>query len=551
MTIREIAYTLNDALARAPREITDFQVIRSIEIGKKISDYKFFGHKTIFDADGYAYHHGGRKEFQFNIGLEPNADGTQILRYGLALSFEESRSLPDPLNQMETLRQRLNNIISTRPAYFNSLKMWQFSGAGTTRTRGRDHAVRKIPTPNKFDFYFIGDKTAQIPESVNDPQFDEIIKLFDHLFPVYLAVNFEYPLPEDLHTESRLARICWNTNGWQAPSGKSGKSRAADAHEYWAGYGLEEWLFDFSTTIEGWQYAYLRPIQQHWDSYIRKVFDLILYTRHPDGYWAYIGKISNLHVISGKESDNVARIFHEKGWTDQRLQQLRQAIGDPSFMPDDPWTFNCKFRPEDVLFFENYPVRLTEDDHSVPMGRYMLYHAPKQFKTKIALPNKEFTPNSPDSHNSEVAAAREIKMIRHESESWRADIHSAIQIGLHRFLDKKYPNCTRKEASTADGAQRIDLKFKKTDGRFALFEIKTYDNDLRACVRTALGQLLEYAFYDGPDSVAELIIVSQNPLDKKTRGYFLHLQDIVKIPIGYICFDWKSDSILDQFNCQF
>src|SRR5689334_20507461 len=49
-----------------------------------------FHSRTIFADDGYAYHDGGRKELQFNIGFEDDQ-----FRFGVAFSFEPSRTLPD------------------------------------------------------------------------------------------------------------------------------------------------------------------------------------------------------------------------------------------------------------------------------------------------------------------------------------------------------------------------------------------------------------------------------------------------------------------------
>ncbi len=43
--------------------------------------------------DEWAFHHGGRSELQFNIGME-QISGTPELRHGVAFSFETSRTLP-------------------------------------------------------------------------------------------------------------------------------------------------------------------------------------------------------------------------------------------------------------------------------------------------------------------------------------------------------------------------------------------------------------------------------------------------------------------------
>ncbi len=63
--------------------------------------------------------------------------------------------------------------------------------------------------------------------------------------------------------EKKLARICWNSNSWQKPSGKYGKSKNPDAYEMIVGYGHEEWLLDLEKIIDGFHYAYLQAIGAH------------------------------------------------------------------------------------------------------------------------------------------------------------------------------------------------------------------------------------------------------------------------------------------------
>ena len=44
----------------------------------------------------------------------------------------------------------------------------------------------------------------------------------------------------------KIARICWNTNNWERPSGSYGKSTVESSYENFSGYGYEEWLLDNS-----------------------------------------------------------------------------------------------------------------------------------------------------------------------------------------------------------------------------------------------------------------------------------------------------------------
>ena len=48
---------------------------------------------TIFGplkADDWTFHHGGRHELQFNVGIDLMPDGSRAFRAGVAFSFEPS-----------------------------------------------------------------------------------------------------------------------------------------------------------------------------------------------------------------------------------------------------------------------------------------------------------------------------------------------------------------------------------------------------------------------------------------------------------------------------
>ena len=97
--------------------------------------------------------------------------------------------------------------------------------------------------------------------------------------------------------EEKIARICWNNNFWQKPSGPEGKSRNKKAYEYLTGYGHEEWLLDTEKTIDGYHYSYLQAIGAHRDRYIGKKFHISLYSIKSDTkerWW--IGEIKNVEL---------------------------------------------------------------------------------------------------------------------------------------------------------------------------------------------------------------------------------------------------------------
>ena len=539
MDFQEIVKTLEQKISTYPGKITDFQLLRTEKLGKKSTASNFF-HKPK-QGENYVFHYGGSKELQFNIGYELVND-VKYLRYGIVLSFEPSRSKLYPLGDMEPFRIRLNEIILNKPEIFEGFQMWHYKGKKPIRSA--NYPVQPIHNPELHDFYMIGGLIKEIPENIDDPIFYSIVKGFDQLLPVYEYAFLD--ADRNLKPEKRLARICWNTNNWEKPSGIQGKSTYKDAHEYIKGYGYEEWLFDFQRLINGWHYAYLRPIQRNWDTYQGQTFDITLYARSIEGEYSLIANISNLQVITPHESANAIKYYRSQNWTTDMLSELYAVVPKEKAGDDADWGFNCKFKFQDVQFFEGSPVLLKNAEEFIPADRYLLYNLERELPFPLAQRNKVFKANSPNKQDSEESSIKEIKRSIKESELVRQDIHSAIQYELHRYLDEKHPGCTQREAQLLNG-QRIDLKFRNLDQRFSLFEIKTH-SDLRTSVRHAIGQLLEYAYYEGFNNIADLIIVSHHFCDAETQKYILCLSENLGLNIGYIQFDWGNKEIIQRLN---
>jgi hypothetical protein len=113
--LKAIVDELNQRAARY--RIGSLQRLRQQLRGhQRLAGTKLFSMQTAFAR--YAFHHGGRSELQFNIGLEPT-DAPSWLRHGVAFSLEPSQALPT-IEQlvskpvaMELRRVRLLGVDST------------------------------------------------------------------------------------------------------------------------------------------------------------------------------------------------------------------------------------------------------------------------------------------------------------------------------------------------------------------------------------------------------------------------------------------------------
>ena len=145
---------------------------------RQASSHKLFSDTTT--TDQYAFHHGGRTELQFNIGLEALADG-EYLRHGVAFSLETSRSLPN----IEVLIPKIklfNEFLQSNEENFTGFEMWHF----TNGVRSPNRSPRPIDASliETGVFIFLG--ALQHSESVD---YDLILRDFDRLLSLYKFVE--------------------------------------------------------------------------------------------------------------------------------------------------------------------------------------------------------------------------------------------------------------------------------------------------------------------------------------------------------------------------
>ncbi len=111
-------------------------------------------------------------------------------------------------------------------------------------------------------------------------------------------------------------------------------------------------------------------------------------------------------------------------------------------------------------------------------------------------------------------------------------LHNEIQNQMYEDLVARYGKaCVGTEVPTGDGTA-IDIVVK-TDRFCWFYEIKT-GSSVRVCIRQAIPQLLEYAYWQGDDSRADkLIIVSLKKLTPQAAAYLDFLRQKFKLNIHY------------------
>jgi len=135
--------------------------------------------------------------------------------------------------------------------------------------------------------------------------------------------------------------------------------------------------------------------------------------------------------------------------------------------------------------------------------------------------------------------------VRRYDEKEYSTFHYEIQTGLKTYLEKKYGKNNVWVECPISKQSRVAIDIKSLEnGDYIYYEIKPYP-DVRACIREALGQLLEYMYYNKDINAQaiktelpkKLIVVGKEQLNKESELYLDILNKVYKLPIEYKQFD--------------
>lgn len=117
-----------------------------------------------------------------------------------------------------------------------------------------------------------------------------------------------------------------------------------------------------------------------------------------------------------------------------------------------------------------------------------------------------------------------------------------IQKALHKHLVSVYgEENVGTERPTVTG--KIDAVVRRGT-KYWFYEIKP-STPTRACIREAVGQLLEYAFWPGAQEAERLLIIGEHPLDKQSRQYVQYLREHFSLPVDYQQFSLSRGKIIE------
>lgn len=179
MTSKDLHSIISEVNLRAKTHpVGMLQEIRKELKGLKHLPTKIFTTLTTFDE--WAFHHGGRKELQFNIGIE-HLDGIDELRYGVAFSLETSQSLPD-INVLVPKVKLFNDFMELNSERYADMRMWHYARA----VRSSDYMPTSIPSElvSKNVFIFLGKRQPLV-----QVEYELLLNDLDRLLPLYKYVE--------------------------------------------------------------------------------------------------------------------------------------------------------------------------------------------------------------------------------------------------------------------------------------------------------------------------------------------------------------------------
>ncbi|WP_029905157.1 hypothetical protein [Prevotella sp. 10(H)] len=336
--------------------------------------------------------------------------------------------------------------------------------------------------------------------------------------------------------KNKIARLCWNTNGWKCPSGTKGKSLNSYSYENKYGFGHEEWLFDKSKTLDGYHYAFIEAFNIKDNKHVGKEFNIKLYSIDAiNNTKYYIGEIKNLIGVSKEDSEDIYKAYLEREWLNEMITQVKSIGGkwSSTIAKDAKILFNVKFRFEDahILEREDYEV-IAASDINITSTHFVLLPQKNELEIEYYIEkDDEFEGNDKNTEPRKRTLSIDITF---------DPVHDKIQNELRALLNKSTEyNLVQMERG------RVDLKARTTENKWHYFEIKT--DSAKLSIRKAIGQIMEYAYYPEEKRATKLIIVSEDKPTNDDITYLKFVRENFSIPVYYRYFDREKQYLSEDY----
>lgn len=110
--------------------------------------------------------------------------------------------------------------------------------------------------------------------------------------------------------------------------------------------------------------------------------------------------------------------------------------------------------------------------------------------------------------------------------------HEALKRALYRALVETHGESNVSVEQQMACRRPADIVVRDGESQLVVFEIKTAMQP-RECLRQAIGQLLEYAFWPGSPPCREVVVVGPVAADGQTHAFVEELRERFAIPLRY------------------
>jgi hypothetical protein len=269
--------------------------------------------RTIFSSqttfEHYAFHFGGRKELQFNVGFD-SSNAEKMFRHGVAFSLEPSQTLPD-IEVLVPKIQRFNEFIRRYPHEFTGLLMWHYDEKG----RSSNYPPTTIPAAlfRPDVFIFLG--RLQKPDDID---YERILDDFDQLLPLYRFVEGKSGYPSVAKTEGKFQfKPGCTVKATTTKAAVVEKQLDVNLHHNDIQYALYEHLVSlYGTNAVGTEVP----------SGTGGKVDVVV--RHGNKYWFY--EIKTALSARGCILDGLAQLLEYSFWHGAQEAQRLVIVGEPA-----------------------------------------------------------------------------------------------------------------------------------------------------------------------------------------------------------------------------
>ncbi len=246
--------------------------------------------------------------------------------------------------------------------------------------------------------------------------------------------------------------------------------------------------------------------------------------------------INNLYVPDGSELGWVLNQTRVNGWLDSMQRQI-QGLGlpvEPLVNPSPSSIANVRFLPENVTFYE--PMILVRPPHKTTrIHRYQPLNWDDGFEPILSPPDRALSPEQSEDDDSPDRLETE-RMRAAQTGTTFDPQHAKLQNRLRRKLRAQYGTDSVKMEN-----EFVDLKLFES-GRITFIEIKM-ERTVKSCIRSALGQLLEYAHYPNLQKADRLLIVGDVFATEYDTTYLRHIREIYNLPVYYSQWSWGDEEL--------